>query len=453
MRAPWNPGDDESLSRPAGAASRGVPMAWHPMWQRELGAPGAEVAARAASSYGQALESLFRREGEALALSLKLPFCAAHCLCCDRPIRAAQPPDVIDDYVNLLLEEIRITAGHVGHGRDVLQLYLGGGTVNELTESQLVRIVMAVQGPWRLPRDAEKTAECDPRRASIGLLELLRGLGFDHIRFGVLDLDGDVQRAIGRHHSSALIDDACSTARSCGFETVDLEMMVGLPAQTPERWAVTLDRLVTLAPDRVSLARYRHRPWVAPSQLAIDPEQLPDTATVQRLAVQASRVLRDAGYRWIGADKYVLESDALSRAADDGRLHRSLVAYSAQPQTPMLGMGTGALSEIDGSLFWNEDDVPPWRQALKHGRLPTARARVANGDDARRRRAAEVLLCTQELPLALVAGGLEDAWQRLAAHEATGAVRVQPERIVVTEAGRHELLALCMEVAAPRWLS
>lgn len=450
MRAPWNTAEDERIARMAGLSPQGMPMVWHPMWQRELRAPGSDDPRPAASQYAEALRRFASRDGDAIALSLKLPFCAAHCLCCDRPIRAAQPADVIDEYVSLLIDEMRTTAAYVGSGREVLQLHLGGGTVNELTESQLVRLVMAVQGPWKLPRDAEKSAECDPRRASMGLLELLRGLGFDHLVYGVLDLDAEVQRAIGRHHSPALIDDACTSARASGFETIDLGLLIGLPMQTPERWAVTLERLVALAPDRVTLGRYRHRPWQATSQLAIDPDTLPDAATVRQLAVQASRVLRDAGYRWIGADKYVLESDELSRAADDGRLRRSLVSYTATPPTPVLGLGMSALSEVDGSLFWNEEQLPLWRQAVNAARLPTARARLAGADDERRRRAAEHLLCTQELPQAMVAGGLEDAWQRLAGHEAAGAVRVQPERIVVTEAGRHDLLQLCMEVADPR---
>lgn len=452
MRAPGRNGDEEDDAFVTGALRRRLPptspLPWHPLWHRELAAPVDESPARAAAVHADALARAATRAGDALALSFKLPFCAAHCLCCDRPIRAAQPPEVIDEYVSLLIDELRAVAAIVGSGRDVLQLHLGGGTVNELFESQLVRLVMAVQGPWRLPGDAETSVECDPRRASLGLLELLHGLGFDHLRFGVLDLDADVQRAIGRHQSPALIDDACDTARSAGFETIDLELIAGLPRQTPARWYATLERVVALAPERISLGRYRHRPWLAPSQLAIEPRDLPGAATVKALLHHASHVLRDAGYRWIGADKFVLESDLLSRAADDGRLRRSLISYTATPHAPVLGFGAGALSDIEGSLFWNEAELPDWRQAMKSGRLPVARARVAGFDDERRRRAAEHLLCTQELPRALVSGRLEDAWQRLAGHEASGLLAVHPDRIVLTDAGRHELLALCAEVAS-----
>lgn len=433
----------------AGSGHPAAPDPWHPVWNRELNLADEDRAHAAADRYARALGRLAQRTAEPLSLSVKLPFCAAHCFCCDRPVHAAQPAEVIERYVSTLVDEARLLASEAGGGRDILQLHLGGGTVNEFTESQLVRIVMALQSAWRLPADAEKSMECDPRRASFGLLELMRGLGFDRVIFGVLDFDAEVQRAIGRHHSPELIDDACETARASGFAVIDLDVMVGLPCQTPARWHHTLQRVIAMGPERITLTRYRHRPWHAVGQQAIDPADLPPAETTQEMATMAARAFEQAGYRWIGADKFVLENDDLSLAHDEGRLRRSLVSYTAAAPSAMLGLGAGALGQVDGSLFWNAGGLDDWRAAVRAGRLPVVRARVADEADERRHRAAERLLCTQELPADVLQDGLEAAWRQLASYQGDGLVRVLDDRIVVTERGRHDLLALCAEIAEP----
>lgn len=456
MRTPSPPMDERStVARlvPVQDCVQVTSAPWHPIWHRELALPSEGVDSSVTERYRRALQSLATRPGEPLSLSLKLPFCASHCLCCDRPIHAAQPGEVIEDYVRCLIDEVREVAALVGGGRDVLQLHLGGGTVNEFTESQLVRLVMALQAAWRLPADAEKSMECDPRRASMGLLELMRGLGFDRVNFGVLDFDADVQRAIGRHHSAELIDDVCELARASGFEYIDLDVMVGLPMQTPARWQATVRRVIAMGPERITLTRYRHRPWHASGQQAIDPNTLPEAEVAQEMAMTAAHAFEQAGYRWIGADKFVLESDDLSVALDEGRLRRSIVSYTATPVTPMIGLGAGALGEIDGSLFWNTSALDAWSAAVRAGRLPVVRARLAGAADERRHRAAEQLLCTQELTAEAVNDGLEDAWQGLASYQEQGLVRVLDDRIVVTERGRHDLLTLCADIAVPRWWS
>lgn len=414
---------------------------------------------RVAEQYTRALESLAARPLEPLALTMTVPFCAAHCLCCDRDIRAAQPQAVIDDYVEGLLQQFQDTASRLGGDREVLQWHLGGGTLTELDDAALSRLVRAVQARWRVPADAELSIECDPRRIGRAQLQRLRGLGFRQIHFGVLDLDAQVQQAIGRCHSAALIDDACDLARGCGFETIGLELMVGLPLQDETRWRATLERIVAIAPDRVTLVRYRHRPRQAPAQCAIDAEQLPDGRTCSALADLAAARLREAGYRWLGANCFVLENDELCGAASQGRLRRNLIGYTGMPRSALLGLGAGAVTDVDGHLFWNLRE-PLWRDALRTGRLPVARARRATEQGQRRRQAAELLLCTLELPAQWAHGGLEAAYADLARHEADGLVHVLEDRIVVTDAGRHLLPQLCAELDgaataadAPVWWS
>ena len=423
---------------------------WQPTPQANplIGGVGATAPQAALDLYDAALRALGERADEPIAVSARVPFCAAHCFCCDRDIRAAQPDDVIDDYVAGLVEEIREVAERLGGRREVLQFHLGGGTASELTGSQLARLVQAMQSFWRLPSDIDMSCECDPRRVSQTMFEVLRGLGFRRVSLGVLDLDPTVQQAIGRRQSAALIDDVCSLARSAGIEYINLDVMIGLPRQTMASWCATIERLIRMGPERIRLARYEHRPWHAPAQVAIDPDSLPSPALMAELARAAAELLRAAGYRWVGADLFVLEHDELSRAIDDGRLRRSLISYTAAPATPLVGLGVGAVGEIDGAMFWNDGSQAAWRNALRHRRLPVAQARPASDERAARRRAVERLLCTLELPTD-AAAELGEGWQRLLAHEADGRVRVLGDRLVVTEAGRHALHALCSELDAP----
>jgi oxygen-independent coproporphyrinogen-3 oxidase len=341
------------------------------------GARGHGDTQQAVAAYESALHALAGQPGESVALSVQVPFCASHCLFCDRKIHAAQPSDVISRYVRALGDEAALLSQRIGRDRDVLQLHLGGGSANDLSDAQLIRLVDALQAAWRLPSDAEMSVEYDPRRVFRQHLELMRGLGFRHVTFGVADLDRAVQQAIGRCNSPALIEDVCAAARGAGFERIQLQLLMGLPHQSGPSWRATLDGVIAMAPDRVSLMPYQHRPEQAPGQHAIDNADLPDEALRAELQTLASKVLRGAGYVSIGGSQFVLDEDELAVAQAAGRLRRNLIGYTATPATPLIGLGAGAVGEIGGSRFWNHAALPDWHAALVAQRLPVACAGVA----------------------------------------------------------------------------
>lgn len=322
-----------------------------------------------------ALAALAARPTEALALSMHAPFCHVRCLCCARTVLAAQPGAVIADHVDGLAEEIALLARHIGGTREVLAWHLGGGTADELSQAQLARLVQAVQDCWSLPAEAELSLDADPRQlGETGLLGW-RALGFRELRLRVFDLDDQVQQAIGRHHSTALVDDVCDCARRSGFECIEIDLVAGLPRQTAARWAHTLDAVVGLAPDRVGLRFYRHRPQTAPVQCGIDADSLPDAQACAGLAELAAQRLGEAGYRRVHAGCYVLEGDPLAAAAAQGRLRRSPVGCSAAAVGAVLAVGPGAIGELDGCVLGNEPDPARWRAAVRAGRLPVVEFR------------------------------------------------------------------------------
>jgi oxygen-independent coproporphyrinogen-3 oxidase len=368
LRPFWRRGGQASDGADVPAFLDTVPLPWS----------GGVPAAQALAQFEQALAGLAAQPAAPIALAAAVPFCAAHCLYCERDVHVAQPAEVIDAYVNAMLTEAQLLAQRIGHRHEVLQLHLGGGSANELGEVPLVGLVAGLQEAWRLPAEAEMSVECDPRRMSRGHLDLLRGLGFRQVSLGVVDLDVSVQQAIGRRHSPALLDDVCQAARDAGFERINLELMIGLPQQTPARWRGTLERVIRMAPDRVSLARYHHNPHAAPVQRAIDAAALPDDAGCRDMGALTVALLREAGYEAIGADQFVLADDELAQALQRGELRRNRIAYTATPNAALLGLGAGAVSEIGSSLFWNEAALPAWHQAVGEGRLPVARAQAAD---------------------------------------------------------------------------
>lgn len=445
-------------------AARGAP-AWPgavPALGPLLNAAWAAPAGPAAWLQQRLLADLAARDDEMLALSVSLPFCAVHCLCCARDVAAGQSPQVLESYTRQLCHEVDALAGHIGGRRELLQLHLGGGSANLFSESSLVALMHGLRGHWRVPGDAALSVECDPRRSGWVQLELLRGLGFTEVQFGVLDLDPQVQRAIGRIHSAALIDDACGLARACGIGCIHLGLLVGLPGQTTAGWRRTLAQVIDMAASRVTLQRYRHAPWRAPGQCAIDMHALPDAAQTQDLVALAADMLGAVGYRWLGADLFVLEDDPLSLALDEGRLRGSLIGLTGQPPMPLLGVGRGAVSDLDGCLVWNLAAPDAWSAEVDQGRLPVAVAWQADDLAVRRRAAADHLLCHQQLPADLLAGALVPVYEALASHAPPGSLCRLADRLVVTAPGRLVLHQLCAALAGlpadvqpplPAWLA
>jgi len=443
-----------STCLPPAVAATGSTAAWRLQgWSASV---HALIAAQAAppwpvdrGAFDAALTALAARPDDAIALEVTVPFCISHCLCCERDVHVAQSESVIDAYIDGLEAELALLAERLGPDRDVLSLHLGQGTANELSQAQLARLVHAVSRHCRLPAEAMLLADCDPRRTGWMQLRVLRGLGFRRLAFGVLDLDGTVQAAIGRAQSPALVADVCQTARDSGIESIELKLMFGLPAQTPVSWRATLRQLIAMAPDRISLGRYRHQPQWAPGQYAIDADTLPDADLCQELAELAAAILCEAGYEWLGADLFVLETDELAQARERGRLRCGPGGYSATAPLPQLGLGAGALSAVDGGLFWNAAALPAWRAAVSTGRPTVVHAVAPEPEGLRRRDAVERLLCQMQLPRPAEADDLQPGFERLQAHQADGALVMQHGLVVVTERGRHRLPELCAAFAAP----
>lgn len=394
--------------------------------------------------YTEALTGLRARPDERVAVYVHVPFCHVRCLYCACNTTITHSEDKVDQYLDALELEMTLVTDVIGRGRVTDQLHVGGGTPNHLNEPQLARLMEIVERHFRIDSQACTSIECNPRRTSAGQLDLLYGLGFRRVSFGVQDLNADVQRAIGRVQSLDMVRDVFLTARDTGFESINLDLIYGLPFQTPAGFQATIDRIVELGPDRIACFSYSHDPVSRPHQHAISAEHLPSTVEKLALFHQAVQSFSAAGYRWVGLDVFAREADELTSAQDERRLYRNAIGYTAAPANQVLAFGPSGIGEVGGALVQNSPDLKTWEQSLFAGVLPVAGGRLLSDQDRRRREALLYLMCNLELP-ASSAQGLEHEYASLCRDGGRGLLEVSEAGIRVTPEGRYLLHGLCVE--------
>ncbi|MBK1641381.1 oxygen-independent coproporphyrinogen III oxidase [Chromatium okenii] len=396
------------------------------------------------AEYRDVLAELRKRPEEPLAVYIHVPFCHVRCLYCACDTTVTHSLEKVDHYLDALESEFAMVSACIGHGRQVNQLHVGGGTPNHLNEPQLARLMEIVERYFSLAPNVCTSIECNPRRSSAGQLELLYGLGFRRISFGVQDLNADVQRAIGRVQSLDMVRDVFLTARETGFQSINLDLVYGLPFQTRAGFQSTLKHILDLSPDRIACFSYAHDPATRPHQHAINADHLPSASDKLALFHDAVHAFTEAGYRWVGLDVFVRESDELACAQTEGHLHHSAIGYTPAPSKQVLAFGPSGIGEIDGVLVQNESDLKTWQERITQHYLPVAWGRRLSDTDRRRREAILSLMCNLQLP-ANVAADLAQDYDRLHDHVAQGLVEMSADGIRVTAEGRYLLRNLCNE--------
>ena len=396
----------------------------------------------AGGEYGEALTAIAGRPDEAVAVYVHLPFCPVRCLYCACHTTVTHDAERIDRYLDNLALEMDLVTERLGTGRTLSQLYLGGGTPNYLSDSQLVRLMDMLGRRFRIGADTVTTIEGSPRRASAGQLELLKGLGFTRLSLGIQDLDARVQHAIGRINSIGLVRDVCDTARAIGFENISLDLIYGLPQQTQQSFESTLARVVEINPDRVRCFSYSHRPTARPHQYAIEAAGLPGPEEKLTLLHSAVGSFTDAGYHWIGVDCFVREGDDLVDAKAAGTLRHTCLGYTSAATRHLVALGSSSLGEVDRVFVQNHPGMDAWRKEVEAGRFPIHWGYRMTDADRRHRDAMHLLMCNLELPTSL-ASDLEQEFKQLTQWEEHGLVEFGGDCIKVTQRGRYFLRSLC----------
>lgn len=406
--------------------------------------------------YRQVLRDFVRMPAADLSLYVHLPFCAERCYYCGCNATVTKRDSVVDVYLDRVEREIAIVAEALGTRRRVVQLHWGGGTPNFLTEAQTRRLFGVLQRHFDLDLAGEISIEIDPRIGSRAQLEVLRELGFNRISLGVQDFDPQVQMAIGRIQPEEQTKALYGHCRELAFDSVNLDIVYGLPYQTETTFSRMLREIIALGPDRLACFSYAHVPWVKPNQKRVDTTGLPGPYEKFDLFQTAIETLTDAGYDWIGMDHFAKHDDELSVAVREKRLHRNFMGYTTQASPHMIAFGMSGIGDLAGHFVQNDAKLGSYQKTLDAGRLPVVRGHHLSQDDMLRRQAITHMMCNLELPfdLALGAGSpsVKDALgreiERLRSFEEEGFVEFAPDRVRVTTLGRFFIRNLCMELDA-----
>jgi len=349
---------------------------------------------------GQALAQ--RRDGAAamllpLSLYVHIPFCESLCYYCACNKVITKRHERGEAYLRYLSREVDLRTARVGIGQTVSQLHLGGGTPTFLSDSELRELMTILRRSFTFAPGAECSIEVDPRTVDATRLATLAELGFNRLSFGVQDFDAVVQKAVHRVQPAEQVFALMESARTLGFESVNFDLIYGLPQQTSESFDRTLAQVIQLRPDRITLYAYTHFPERFKPQRRIVAAELPSADAKVSMLSRALSAFQGAGYVYVGMDHFALPNDSLAVAKRQGRLHRNFQGYSTQPDRDVIGLGVSAIGKVGATYSQNAKTLEEYYDCLDQGRLPVVRGLALSRDDLVRRAVIMALMCQGQL--------------------------------------------------------
>jgi oxygen-independent coproporphyrinogen-3 oxidase len=392
------------------------------------------------------LESFYARadkEATPLSLYMHIPFCENLCLFCACNVSIQKDKKVAIPYLEALKREIEHVSQRVSKNRTVIQFHWGGGTPTYLTPAQMEDLFGHARQRFTFAPDAEIGIEIDPRVTGRAHLESLRRLGFNRLSMGIQDFHPKVQETIHRVQPYELTRDLIVTARELDFESLNVDLIYGLPYQTAESFQDTIDKTLSLAPDRVAMFSYAHVPWLKKQQGSFA-EHLPEGMEKFRIFRAGLERFLGAGYLYIGMDHFARPGDELAVAQRNRTLHRNFQGYTTKAGADLYGMGVSAISSIGGAYAQNRREVPAYQQTIGTRGIATMRGYRLSEDDLLRRAVIGRLLCHTVIPKHEIERDFSihfDEYfapelQRLEEARDEGLVVLDPEEIRVTPLGR-----------------
>lgn len=412
------------------------------------------VEAYTADDYARALRHRSQGQVSLLPLSLyvHIPFCESLCYYCACNKVITKHHDRGAHYLDYLTREVTLHVAQLGSGQSVSQLHLGGGTPTFLSDDELARLMAMLRAHFNLVPGGEYSVEVDPRTVDADRLQALARLGFNRISFGVQDFDPEVQKAVHRIQPAARVFELVEQARHIGFESVNVDLIYGLPRQTPESFARTLVQVQALRPDRIALYAYAHLPERFKPQRRIVAAELPDAASKVSMLASALAAFEQAGYVYIGMDHFALPDDALAVARQQGRLHRNFQGYSTQPDCDLIALGVSAIGRVGATYSQNAKTLDEYCDRIDQGRLPVTRGLALGRDDLARRAVIMALMCQGQV----LFESIELAWAldfgryfasemaQLAVLQEQGLVTIDAQGVQVTSEGWYFVRAVAM---------
>ncbi len=324
------------------------------------------------------------KQNASWSMYLHVPFCESLCTFCGCNTMITKNHSLENGYVNSLLKEWDAYKQKVPEILDfpLQQMHLGGGTPTFLAASELKRLVSTLLSSVKISKEFfDGSIEVDPRRTKEDQLQVLRELGFKRVSLGVQDFDENVQRLVNRVQSFDITKQITDQARAMGYDSVNFDLIYGLPKQTVESFSVSIEKTIELRPDRIALYSFALVPWIKPAQRLFKDEDLPEAEMKRALFESAREMLMQAGYKEIGMDHFALEHDSLNEALKNKKLHRNFMGYTEVKTDVLLGLGVSSISETPTCFHQNEKVLPVYERRVNSNEIPTLRGHKLTQED------------------------------------------------------------------------
>ncbi|MDI1348095.1 oxygen-independent coproporphyrinogen III oxidase [Aquabacterium sp.] len=423
----------------------------YPTADRFVEAFGAEQYQQALQQRGYGVGAL-TGGASALSVYVHIPFCESVCYYCACNKVITKHHERAVEYLDALRMEIDLVCAQLGRGQTLSQLHFGGGTPTFLTDDQLEGLLGTLQTAFRFVPGGEYAIEIDPRTVSAERLHRLAAMGFNRLSFGVQDFDAQVQQAVHRVQPREQVAALVDSARAEGFESLNMDLIYGLPRQTLTSFQTTLSQVAELKPDRIALYAYAHLPQRFKPQRRIDSSALPAPDDKVAMLAMAIDTFSEAGYDYIGMDHFALRHDSLAVAKRQGRLHRNFQGYSTHPDCDIIGLGVSAIGRVGAHYSQNAKTLDDYYDALRRGQLPIVRGLTLTRDDLVRRAVIMAIMCQGRVDFeSIELAYLVDFRQYFASEMRlleplveSGLVQMESDGIRVTPLGWHFVRAIAM---------
>jgi oxygen-independent coproporphyrinogen-3 oxidase len=396
-----------------------------------------------------------RNSSAPLSLYLHIPFCDTLCYFCGCNTIITRNREKVTEYLVALKREIDLTASFISKNRKVVQMAWGGGTPSYLSPEEIRNLSKFVRDRFKFAKDAEVSAEIDPRELTFDHLKAFVEGGANRFSLGVQDFNEGVQRAVNRIQAESLAQQVFQWSRLLGIKSINVDLIYGLPLQTVETFKTTLDKVIGLSPERIAVFNFAFVPWMKPHQKLLHQDQLPTPEEKLHLLQLTINTLMDAGYIYVGMDHFAKPTDELALEQKQKNLHRNFQGYSIKAGADLFGFGMSAISHFGTVYAQNAKDLPAYYDAVQSGHFPTILGYKMTPDDEVRKFVIMRLMCDLELDKREVERRFKiifdeyfaEALKKLEEFIPLGLLSLETDCIIVSDSGRFVLrnIAMCFD--------
>lgn len=393
------------------------------------------------------LDSTFKtfQKNSAISLYIHLPFCENLCTYCGCNKRITKNHKVEMPYIDALLKEWKIYLERLPYRPIIKELHLGGGTPTFFSPKELKRLLTGIFKDAEIATNHSFSFEAHPSSTSWEHLTTLSDLGFNRLSLGIQDFDESILKIINRYQTLEQVENIVAGARLLGYDSINFDLIYGLPLQEPKHILTTIEHVKNLSPDRIAFYSYAHVPWVSPSQRAYSKADLPLGEAKQKLYELGKKELSKLGYNAIGLDHFALHTDSLWQSSIKGNLHRNFMGYTDQYTDLMIGLGASSISDSGTAFVQNEKKIEDYQAQINKGMLPIIKGHLMTKEDIFIRKQITRLMCDHStFWMEKDAHFLEGVMERLLEFQADGLLHLSNQRINITSKGYPFIRNICM---------